>query len=61
MISQGARADPVASMHELGESVEGSVAPASEGGEEIDREGVGADAPLPPHGAPVAELPPAYA
>ncbi|KAL0292494.1 UNVERIFIED_CONTAM: U-box domain-containing protein 35 [Sesamum calycinum] len=34
---------------------------ASQGGVEIGQEGVGADAPLPPGGAPVAELPPAYA
>ncbi|KAL0332912.1 UNVERIFIED_CONTAM: hypothetical protein Scaly_2192700 [Sesamum calycinum] len=61
MASQGARADPIASMHESGESAEGSVAPASAGGVEIGQEGVGADAPLPPGGAPVAELPPAYA
>ncbi|KAL0329298.1 UNVERIFIED_CONTAM: hypothetical protein Sradi_4916500 [Sesamum radiatum] len=60
MVSQGARADPVVSMHESGESIEGSVTPVSEGGVEIGREGVGADAPLPPSGAPVAELPPAF-
>ncbi|KAL0288201.1 UNVERIFIED_CONTAM: hypothetical protein Scaly_2737300 [Sesamum calycinum] len=59
--SQGARADLVASMHESGESAEGSIAPASAGGVEIGQEGVGVDAPLPPGGAPVAELPPAYA
>ncbi|KAL0293677.1 UNVERIFIED_CONTAM: hypothetical protein Sangu_3233200 [Sesamum angustifolium] len=61
MASQGIRADLVASMHESGESTEGSVAPASAGGVEIGQEGVGADAPLPPGGAPVAELPPTYA
>ncbi|KAL0394365.1 UNVERIFIED_CONTAM: hypothetical protein Slati_4402700 [Sesamum latifolium] len=44
MASQGASADPVASREELGESVEGSVAPASAGGVEVGREGVGADA-----------------
>ncbi|KAL0402356.1 UNVERIFIED_CONTAM: hypothetical protein Slati_4265500 [Sesamum latifolium] len=43
------------------ESVEGSVAPASAGGVEVDREGVGADAPRPPGGAPVVGLPPEYA
>ncbi|KAK4400742.1 hypothetical protein Sango_1180300 [Sesamum angolense] len=61
MASQGARADPIASMHESGGSAEGSVAPVSAGGVEIGQEGVGADASLPPGGAPVAELPPAYA
>ncbi|KAL0295515.1 UNVERIFIED_CONTAM: hypothetical protein Sangu_2508600 [Sesamum angustifolium] len=61
MVSQGARADPIASMHESGESAEGSVAPASAGGVEIGQDGVGADAPLSSGGAPVAELPPAYA
>ncbi|KAL0347912.1 UNVERIFIED_CONTAM: hypothetical protein Sangu_1019000 [Sesamum angustifolium] len=61
MASQGARVDLVASMHESGESAEGSVAPASAGGVEIGQEGVGADAPRPPSGAPIAELPPAYA
>ncbi|KAL0349813.1 UNVERIFIED_CONTAM: hypothetical protein Sradi_4130500 [Sesamum radiatum] len=60
MASQGVHADPVAIMHESGESTEGSVAPASAGGVKIGQEGVGADAPLPPGGAPVAELP-AYA
>ncbi|KAL0463340.1 UNVERIFIED_CONTAM: hypothetical protein Slati_0221600, partial [Sesamum latifolium] len=44
MASQGARADLVASREESRESVEGSVAPASAGGVEVDREGVGADA-----------------
>ncbi|KAL0411356.1 UNVERIFIED_CONTAM: hypothetical protein Slati_3725300 [Sesamum latifolium] len=58
MASQGARADPVASREDSGESVEGSVAPASAGGVEVDREGVGADAPRPPGGAPVVGLPP---
>ncbi|KAL0411109.1 UNVERIFIED_CONTAM: hypothetical protein Slati_3700600 [Sesamum latifolium] len=53
MASQGARADPVASREESGESVEGSVAPASAGGVEVGRKGVGADAPRPPGGAPV--------
>ncbi|KAL0287191.1 UNVERIFIED_CONTAM: hypothetical protein Sangu_2703100 [Sesamum angustifolium] len=61
MASQGARADPVASMHESGESAEGSIAPVSTGGIEIGREGVGVDAPLPSSGALVTELPPAYA
>ncbi|KAL0458746.1 UNVERIFIED_CONTAM: RNA-directed DNA polymerase [Sesamum latifolium] len=61
MASQGARADPVASREDSGESVEGSVAPASAGGVEVDREGVGADAPRPPGGAPVVGLPPEYA
>ncbi|KAL0336684.1 UNVERIFIED_CONTAM: hypothetical protein Sradi_4880300 [Sesamum radiatum] len=61
MASQGAHADPVASMHESGESSEGSVAPACAGGVEIGQEGVGADAPLSPGSAPVADLPPAYA
>ncbi|KAL0462404.1 UNVERIFIED_CONTAM: hypothetical protein Slati_0128000 [Sesamum latifolium] len=60
MASQGARADPVASREESGESVEGSVASASAGGVEVGREGVGADAPCPPGGAPVAGLPPEY-
>ncbi|KAL0295086.1 UNVERIFIED_CONTAM: hypothetical protein Sangu_3205100, partial [Sesamum angustifolium] len=60
-VAQGAHADPVASMHESGESAEGSIAPASAGRVEIGQEGVGADALLPPGGAPVAELPPAYA
>ncbi|KAL0458713.1 UNVERIFIED_CONTAM: hypothetical protein Slati_0498500 [Sesamum latifolium] len=48
MASQGARADPVASREESWESTEGSIAPASAGGMEIDRESVGADAPIPP-------------
>ncbi|KAL0404877.1 UNVERIFIED_CONTAM: Transposon Ty3-G Gag-Pol polyprotein [Sesamum radiatum] len=61
MASQSARADPVASREESGESVEGSVAPASVGGVDVGREGVGADAPHPPGGAPVAGLPPEYA
>ncbi|KAL0427480.1 UNVERIFIED_CONTAM: hypothetical protein Slati_2922800 [Sesamum latifolium] len=61
MASQGARADPVASREESGESVEGSVAPASAGGVEVGREGVGADVPRPPGGAPVVGLPPEYA
>ncbi|KAL0405305.1 UNVERIFIED_CONTAM: hypothetical protein Slati_3844400 [Sesamum latifolium] len=61
MASQGARADPVASREESGESVVGSVAPASAGGVEVGREGVGADAPRPPGGAPVVGLPPEYA
>ncbi|KAL0440591.1 UNVERIFIED_CONTAM: hypothetical protein Slati_2542100 [Sesamum latifolium] len=61
MASQGARADPVASREELGESVEGFVAPASAGGVEVGQEGVGADAPRPPGGAPVVGLPPEYA
>ncbi|KAL0417366.1 UNVERIFIED_CONTAM: hypothetical protein Slati_3568500 [Sesamum latifolium] len=61
MASQGARADPIASREESREFVEGSVAPASAGGVEVGREGVGADAPRPPGGAPVAGLPPKYA
>ncbi|KAL0411199.1 UNVERIFIED_CONTAM: hypothetical protein Slati_3709600 [Sesamum latifolium] len=61
MASQGARADPVASREESKESVEGSVAPASAGWVEVDREGVGADAPRPPGGAPVVGLPLEYA
>ncbi|KAL0400048.1 UNVERIFIED_CONTAM: hypothetical protein Sradi_0580400 [Sesamum radiatum] len=51
MASQSARADPVASREESGESVEGSVAPVSVGGVDVGREGVGADAPHPPGGA----------
>ncbi|KAL0384683.1 UNVERIFIED_CONTAM: Retrovirus-related Pol polyprotein from transposon.6 [Sesamum radiatum] len=61
MASQSARADPVASREESGESVEGSVAPASVGGVDVGRDGMGADAPHPPGGAPVAGLPPEYA
>ncbi|KAL2231156.1 UNVERIFIED_CONTAM: hypothetical protein Sindi_1710000, partial [Sesamum indicum] len=61
MASQGTRADPVASRKESAESVKGSVAPASAGGVEVGREGVGVDAPIPPGGAPVAGLPPEYA
>ncbi|KAL0291839.1 UNVERIFIED_CONTAM: hypothetical protein Sradi_7011300 [Sesamum radiatum] len=61
MASQGTRADPVASREESGESVDGSVAPVSVGGVDVGREGVGADAPHPPGGAPIAELPPEYA
>ncbi|KAL2237893.1 UNVERIFIED_CONTAM: hypothetical protein Sindi_0981000 [Sesamum indicum] len=61
MASQGTRSDPVASSEELTESVEGSVAPASAGGVEFGREGVGAEAHIPPGGAPVAGLPPEYA
>ncbi|KAL2243561.1 UNVERIFIED_CONTAM: hypothetical protein Sindi_0474100, partial [Sesamum indicum] len=61
MASQGARADPVASREESMESVEGSVTPASAGGVEVGREGVGADAHIPPGGALVAGLPPQYA
>ncbi|KAL0386393.1 UNVERIFIED_CONTAM: hypothetical protein Slati_4558400 [Sesamum latifolium] len=61
MASQGARADPVASREESGESVEGSVAPASAGRVEVGRESGGADAPPSPGGAPVAGLPPEYA
>ncbi|KAL0455565.1 UNVERIFIED_CONTAM: hypothetical protein Slati_0895700 [Sesamum latifolium] len=60
MASQGERADPVASREESGESVEGSVAPASAGRVEVGREGVSADAPIPPSGAPTVELPPVY-
>ncbi|KAL0458720.1 UNVERIFIED_CONTAM: hypothetical protein Slati_0499200 [Sesamum latifolium] len=61
MASQGARADPVASREESWESTEGSIAPASAGGMEIDRESVGADAPIPPISAPVAWLPSKFA
>ncbi|KAL2243581.1 UNVERIFIED_CONTAM: Transposon Tf2-12 polyprotein [Sesamum indicum] len=61
MASQGTRADPVANREETAESVEGSVAPASAGEVEVGREGVGAEAPIPPGGAPVAGLPPEYA
>ncbi|KAL0429134.1 UNVERIFIED_CONTAM: hypothetical protein Sradi_0539400 [Sesamum radiatum] len=61
MASQGARADPVASREESGESIEGSVAPASVGRVDVGREGVGADAPHPPGGAPIVGLPPEYA
>ena len=61
MASHGRRADPVVSREESTESVEGSVAPASAGGVEVGREGVGVDAPIPPGGAPVVGLPPGYA
>ncbi|KAL2252777.1 UNVERIFIED_CONTAM: Transposon Tf2-12 polyprotein [Sesamum indicum] len=61
MASQGTRADPVANREESAESVEGSVAPASAGGVEVGREGVGIDAPISPGGAPVVGLPPEYA
>ncbi|KAL2226347.1 UNVERIFIED_CONTAM: Retrovirus-related Pol polyprotein from transposon 17.6, partial [Sesamum indicum] len=61
MASQGVRADPVASREESAESVEGLVAPTSAGGVEVGQEDVGADAPIPPGGAPVAGLPPEYA
>ncbi|KAL2226254.1 UNVERIFIED_CONTAM: Transposon Tf2-12 polyprotein, partial [Sesamum indicum] len=61
MASQGTRADPVANREESAESVEGSVAPASAGEVEVGREGVGAEAPIPTGGAPVAGLPPEYA
>ncbi|KAL0407305.1 UNVERIFIED_CONTAM: hypothetical protein Slati_4044400 [Sesamum latifolium] len=53
MASQGARADLVG-RKESGESAEGSIAPASAGGVEIGREGIGVDAPNPPGGAPAA-------
>ncbi|KAL0378459.1 UNVERIFIED_CONTAM: hypothetical protein Sradi_3151400 [Sesamum radiatum] len=61
MASQGARADPVVGREESGESAEGSVAPASAGGVDIGREGVGVDAPNPPGGAPAVGLPPEFA
>ena len=61
MASQGTRADPVANREESAESVEGSVAPASAGEVEVGREGVGAEAPIPPGGAPATGLPPEYA
>ncbi|KAL0430648.1 UNVERIFIED_CONTAM: hypothetical protein Sradi_0690800 [Sesamum radiatum] len=56
MASQGARVDPVASREELEESAEGSVAPASAGGVEIGREGVGVNVPISPGGALMVEL-----
>ncbi|KAL0434824.1 UNVERIFIED_CONTAM: hypothetical protein Sradi_0190300 [Sesamum radiatum] len=52
MASQGARPDPVVGREESRESAEGLVAPASEGGVDIGREGVGVDAPIPPGGTP---------
>ncbi|KAL0453666.1 UNVERIFIED_CONTAM: hypothetical protein Slati_1344700 [Sesamum latifolium] len=52
MASQGARAEPVVGREELGESAEGSVAPATAGAVDIRREGVGVDAPIPPGGTP---------
>ncbi|KAL2246064.1 UNVERIFIED_CONTAM: hypothetical protein Sindi_2874600 [Sesamum indicum] len=52
MASQDTCAEPVASREESAESVEGSVAPANAGGVEVGREGIGADAPIPPGGAP---------
>ncbi|KAL2243492.1 UNVERIFIED_CONTAM: Transposon Tf2-12 polyprotein [Sesamum indicum] len=61
MASQGTRADLIANREESAESVEGSVVPASAGGVEVGREGVGVDAPIPPGGAPVAGLPSEYA
>ncbi|KAL0291611.1 UNVERIFIED_CONTAM: hypothetical protein Sradi_7020300 [Sesamum radiatum] len=61
MASQGARVDPVASREELGESIEGLMAPTSADRVEVGRESGGADAPCPPGGAPVAGLPPEYA
>ncbi|KAL2249898.1 UNVERIFIED_CONTAM: Transposon Tf2-12 polyprotein [Sesamum indicum] len=61
MASHGRRADPVVSREESTESVEGSVAPASAGGVEVGREGVGVDAPIPPGGAPATGLSPEYA
>ncbi|KAL2251506.1 UNVERIFIED_CONTAM: hypothetical protein Sindi_2272900, partial [Sesamum indicum] len=51
MVSQGARADPLANKEEVVEFVEGSVAPTSAGRVEVGREGVGANAPSPPGGA----------
>ncbi|KAK4383770.1 Retrovirus-related Pol polyprotein from transposon [Sesamum angolense] len=57
MASHGARADLVAGREESGESTEGSIAPASAGGVDIGREGVGVDAPIPPGGAPAVGLP----
>ncbi|KAL2240728.1 UNVERIFIED_CONTAM: hypothetical protein Sindi_0714000 [Sesamum indicum] len=48
MASQGTRAAPVASREESEESVEDLVAPASAGGVEVGREGVGADGPFLP-------------
>ncbi|KAL0408592.1 UNVERIFIED_CONTAM: hypothetical protein Sradi_1793600 [Sesamum radiatum] len=60
MASQGARADPVIGREESGESAEGSVAPASAGGVDIGREGVGVDTPNPPGGAPTVGLPPKF-
>ncbi|KAL2236228.1 UNVERIFIED_CONTAM: Transposon Tf2-12 polyprotein [Sesamum indicum] len=51
MASQGTRVDPVANREESAKSVEGSVAPASAGEVEVGREGVGAEAPIPPGGA----------
>ncbi|KAL0395018.1 UNVERIFIED_CONTAM: hypothetical protein Slati_4468000 [Sesamum latifolium] len=56
MASQGARADPVVGSEESGESAEGLVAPASAGGVDIGREGVGVDAPIPPGGAPATSV-----
>ncbi|KAL0457671.1 UNVERIFIED_CONTAM: hypothetical protein Slati_0394300 [Sesamum latifolium] len=56
MASQGARADPVASREESGESG-GLRGTCKCSGVEVDREGVGADAPRPPGGAPVVGLP----
>ncbi|KAK4381546.1 hypothetical protein Sango_2957900 [Sesamum angolense] len=61
MASHGARADVVAGREESGESVEGSIAPASAGGVDIGREGVGVDAPIPPSGAPAVGLLPEFA
>ncbi|KAL0439876.1 UNVERIFIED_CONTAM: putative protein K02A2.6 [Sesamum latifolium] len=58
MASQGARADPVVGREESGESAEGSVAPASAGGVDIGREGVGVDAHIPPGGALAVGIPP---
>ncbi|KAL0336533.1 UNVERIFIED_CONTAM: hypothetical protein Sradi_4865200 [Sesamum radiatum] len=61
MVSHGARADPVAGREESGESAEGSITPASVGGVDIGREGVGVDAPIPPGGASAVGLPPEFA
>ncbi|KAL0292845.1 UNVERIFIED_CONTAM: hypothetical protein Scaly_3151900 [Sesamum calycinum] len=61
MASHGARAEVVASREESGESAEGSIAPASAGGVDIGREGVGVDAPIPPGGAPAVGLLPEFA
>ncbi|KAL0282931.1 UNVERIFIED_CONTAM: hypothetical protein Sradi_7246600 [Sesamum radiatum] len=61
MASQGACVDPIAGMEELGDSVEGLIAPASVGGVEIVQEGFGANPPIPLGGAPAVGLPPEFA
>ncbi|KAL0301759.1 UNVERIFIED_CONTAM: hypothetical protein Sradi_6452700 [Sesamum radiatum] len=61
MASQGAHAYLVAGREESGESVEGSIALSREGGVEIDREGIGVNALIPPSGAPAVRLPPEFA